>query len=57
MSPNTTLAHYTIVSKIGVGGRGEVYRPRDTRLDKKPINRAHRWVVIGSLIQLARLSL
>ena len=33
ISPNTTIAQYTIVSKIGEGGMGEVYRARDTRLD------------------------
>jgi serine/threonine protein kinase len=33
ISPITTLAHYTILSKIGAGGMGEVYRARDTRLD------------------------
>jgi serine/threonine protein kinase/Tol biopolymer transport system component len=35
LSPNTTLAHYTIISKIGAGGMGEVYRARDTRLDRE----------------------
>jgi serine/threonine protein kinase len=35
ISPNTTIAHYTIVSKIGAGGRREVYRARDTRLDRE----------------------
>jgi serine/threonine-protein kinase len=29
-----TLGHYTIQSKIGAGGMGEVYRARDTRLDR-----------------------
>ena len=29
-----TLSHYRIVSKIGAGGRGEVYLARDTRLDR-----------------------
>src|SRR6187551_1880925 len=32
LSPNTTLAHYTVISKIGAGGMGEVYRARDSRL-------------------------
>lgn len=29
ISPNTTIAQYMIVSKIGEGGMGEVYRGRD----------------------------
>ena len=34
ISPNTTLGHYSIISKIGVGGMGEVYRAKDARLDR-----------------------
>src|SRR6478735_8252963 len=34
LSPNTTIAQYTIVWKIGEGGMGEVYRARDGRLDR-----------------------
>src|SRR5688500_3375342 len=30
----TQLGHYTIESRIGEGGMGEVYRARDTRLDR-----------------------
>jgi len=35
LSPNSKIAQYTIVSKIGTGGMGEVYRARDTRLDRE----------------------
>ena len=35
MFPNSTLAHYTIISQIGAGGMGEVYLAQDTKLDRK----------------------
>ena len=35
LSPNTTLAHYTIISKIGSGGMGEVYLAQDRKLDRQ----------------------
>ena len=34
LSPATRLGPYEILSSIGAGGMGEVYRARDTRLER-----------------------
>jgi serine/threonine protein kinase len=35
IAPGTRFNHYEILSSIGAGGMGEVYRARDTRLDRE----------------------
>src|SRR4026209_2177702 len=35
LTPGTRLGSYEIVGSIGVGGMGEVYRARDTRLPRE----------------------
>ncbi len=34
LSVGARLGHYDVTSKIGEGGMGEVYRARDTKLDR-----------------------
>jgi serine/threonine protein kinase len=34
LTPGVRLGHYEIVAPLGAGGMGEVYKARDTRLDR-----------------------
>ena len=34
LTPGTRLGPYEIAAQIGMGGMGEVYRARDTKLDR-----------------------
>ncbi len=55
LTVGSQIAHYNVTAKIGEGGMGEVYRARDTKLDRdvalkvlpEAFTDARDWSVIG----------
>ena len=54
LDPGTRLGPYEIVSRIGAGGMGEVYRARDSRLDRDVAIKVLSDAVAGDPAALAR---
>src|SRR5689334_20453545 len=54
LSPGTRLGPYEILTTIGAGGMGEVYRARDTRLDRDVAVKTLPEALSGQADRLAR---
>ncbi len=54
MEPGTKLGPYEIVGPLGVGGMGEVYRARDTTLDREVALKLMPAAIAGDAERLAR---
>ena len=46
LEPGTRLGHYKVISSLGAGGMGEVYRAKDTKLGRE--------VAIKVLLELSK---
>ncbi len=53
LQPGTTLGPYEVLAAIGAGGMGEVYKARDTKLDR--VNRGKRLGHTLSPVTIRRL--
>ena len=54
LAPGTRIGNYEIVSALGAGGMGEVYRGRDTRLDRTVAIKALPQAFVSDPERLAR---
>src|SRR5438034_808991 len=54
LAPGTRLGPYEITGSLGAGGMGEVYRARDTRLDRDVAIKALPEQFLGDLERLGR---
>ncbi len=54
LQPGEQLSHYQIVTPLGAGGMGEVYRARDARLDRDVAIKVLPESLAGSAEALAR---
>ena len=56
LSAGTRLGSYEILAPIGAGGMGEVYRARDTKLDREiptpGLIALRHWYSMGQLLSL-----
>jgi serine/threonine-protein kinase len=56
MSPEQTIAHYRMISKIGEGGMGAVYRASDTKLNRDVAIKVLPGTFAGDADRLARFT-